>query len=429
MSKYLIKKGRVVDPATKTDAVMDILISSGKIEKTGQNIAANGAAIIDVSGSIVAPGFIDMHVHLREPGREDKETIRTGTRAAIHGGFTGVACMPNTEPAIDCPEMVKAVRDIAKKEGVCNVFIIGAITKTRGGKILSDIKGMKAEGIVAISDDGSSVEDARIMSAGLKEAKKEGVVLIAHCEDADLAAKGVVNRGLISTKMGLRGISKESEYERVRRDMELAKEVNAAIHIAHVSCMESVEAIRKAKRAGVKVTAETCPHYLALTEDCCVTYDTNTKMNPPLRTKDDVNAIKAGLQDGTIDVIATDHAPHTDCEKDVEFDLAPFGIIGLETALGLAVTELIDGKVLTWPELIAKLSLNPARILGINSAGLARGAVADITIIEPSREYTYTKDSIESKSRNSPFIGWKLKGGVSHVFVAGKMVVKDGVVI
>lgn len=423
---YLIKNGRMIDPAAGTDGIADLLVVSGKIQKTGPGLSAAGVVVVDAAGKIVAPGFIDMHAHLREPGREDKETVYAGTRAAVRGGFASVCCMPNTEPAIDSRETIGLVKDICRKDAACGVYIIGAITAGRAGRELADIKGMKKEGIVGISDDGSSVADAAVMLKALGEAKREGLPVIAHCEDALLAGKGVINKGFISTKTGLRGIPREAEYGRVERDIELAAKADARLHIAHVSCRESVDRIRKAKKAAARVTAETCPHYFTLTDECCATYDTNTKMNPPLRTKDDVQAIKEGLKDGTIEVIATDHAPHTDCEKDVEFDNAPFGVIGFETALSLAAMELVDGKVLSWPELIAKLTIGPAAILGIERGSLHQGSPADICIIDPAAEWTYAKDAILSRSKNSPFIGWKLKSRVTHLFVGGTLALKDG---
>jgi dihydroorotase len=426
---YLIKNGRAIDRANKIDDELDIFIQDGGIGKMGRDLDEKSAEIIDARNKIVAPGLVDMHAHLREPGREDEETILSGTRAAIRGGFTTVACMPNTEPAIDDAKAVKLVRDIIKKDALAHVVVIGAITRGRAGKALTDFKAMKKQGIVVFSDDGSSVEDGAVLGSALKEAKKDSVLIIEHCEDAKLSSGGVINKGFISTKMGLRGISRESEYERIRRDIELARSASSRIHIAHVSCRESVAIIRKAKKSGIEVTAETCPHYFALTEECCVTYDTNMKMNPPLRSREDAEAIKEGLADGTIDVIATDHAPHTDSEKDVEFDFAPFGIIGLETALSLAVMELIDKKVISWPELIARMSDNPAGILGLNGRGLKKGNVADITIIDPGKEYIYKRESIESKSRNSPFIDWKLKSRAVDVFVAGRLVMKDEVIL
>ncbi|MFA5146487.1 MAG: dihydroorotase [Candidatus Omnitrophota bacterium] len=424
--KYLIKSGRVIDPKNKIDAVSDIVISGGKIEAVGKGLKINGGEVIDASGRIVAPGFVDMHVHLREPGREDEETILTGTRAALRGGFTAVACMPNTDPAIDSPEAVKELSAAIKRDAMARVVMVGAITLKRAGKELADIGGMKKEGIVAISDDGSSVDDGALMLEALKDAGKNSVLVIVHCEDRKISGKGVVNEGFISTKMGLKGIPRRAEYERVKRDLELAGRASSPLHIAHVSCKESVELIRKAKKEGLKVSAETAPHYFALTDGCCVTYDTNTKMNPPLRTGDDVEAVKRGLGDGTIDVIATDHAPHTDSEKDVEFDFAPFGIIGLETALSISVMELVDKGIISWPGLIEKMSLNPAKLLGLTAGTLEKGSPADVVVIDPAGEYVYARDSIESRSKNSPFIGWRLRSQVTHVFAGGRPAVKDG---
>ena len=334
--------------------------------------------------------------------------------------------MPNTEPPLDNPAIIESLKEITEKNAEANVFIIGAITEGREGKRPTDFHKMKKGGVVAVSDDGSSVEDDKIMTEALQQSKEEDILIIEHCEDNKLSASGVMNAGLAATMLGLKGISTKSEYERVKRDIELAKKLSARIHIAHVSAKESVDIIRKAKKEGVKVTCETAPHYFSLSEDCCATYDTNTKMNPPLRSKEDVEAIKNGLRDGTIDVIATDHAPHTDSEKGVEFDFAPFGIIGLETALSLSIMELIEKGIISWNELIMKVSLNPSKILGINKGNLKKGAVADIVIINPNKEYTYTKDSIVSKSKNSPFINWTLKGMAAAVFVGGKLVVNNG---
>jgi len=288
---------------------------------------------------------------------------------------------------------------------------------------------MIKEGTLAVSDDGSSIDDEKVMAEALQQSKEEGLLIIEHCEDRKISANGVMNQSFTASKLGLRGVPKAAEYEIVKRDIELAKEMSWKIHIAHVSARESVDLIRKAKREGVKVTAETAPHYFSLNEECCATYDSNTKMNPPLRSKSDVEAIKEGLKDGTIDAIATDHAPHTDNEKDVEFDFAPFGIIGLETALSLAIMELVGQNILSWSELINKMSVNPARILGIKKGSLKKGAVADVAIIDPAREYTYTKDSVQSKSKNSPFINWVLKGQAVSLFVGGRLAMKDGVII
>jgi len=420
--KYVIKNGRIINPKDKIDEVIDILISDGKIKKIGKNLDIKSAKIIDAKNKIVTPGLIDMHTHLREPGREDKETIRTGTRAAVCGGFTSVCCMPNTKPALDNSNVINDLEKIIKKDALCNTFIIGAITKDRQGEKL--IK-FKKEEVVALSDDGASVENKELMKKALKEAKKENILIIEHCEDKRLSEKGVVNKGFISTKIGVCGISNESEYKRVKRNLDLAEETSSRIHIAHVSCKESVELIRNAKKKGVNVTAETAPHYFALTDEDCTSYNTNMKVNPPLRAKEDKNAIIKALKDGTIDVIATDHAPHTDSEKDVEFDHAPFGMIGLETALSICIKELIDTKVLTWTELINKLSLNPAKILNIKRGTLSEGQEADITIIDPESKWVYEKERIQSKSSNSPFLNWKLKGFATCVIVGGKVILKD----
>ncbi|MDO8535624.1 MAG: dihydroorotase [Candidatus Omnitrophota bacterium] len=425
MTKYLIKNGRVIDPANKIDDIFDLLISDGNIEKIGKNLS-DKAELIDAGGMIVAPGLVDMHTHLREPGREDEETVLTGTLAAIKGGFTTLACMPNTEPPLDNPAVIRSLRDTIKKDARANVFIVGAITEGRAGKRATDFHKMKKAGVVAVSDDGSSVDDETVMLSALEQSKEEGLLVITHCEDCKISGNGVMSHGFTATKLGLKGILSESEYERVKRDIDLAKKASARIHIAHVSTKESVDIIRRAKAEGVKVTAETAPHYLALTEECCATYDTNAKMNPPLRSKEDVEELKNGLKDGTIDVIATDHAPHTDSEKDVEFAFAPFGIIGLETALSLSIMELVEKKILSWPELIMKMSVNPSNILGIERGNLKKGSVADIIIIDPNGEYTYTKDSIASRSKNSPFINWILRGKVSKVFVGGQLVSNGG---
>lgn len=427
--KYLIKNGLVIDPLNKIEGQFDLLISGDKIERVAKSIGSAGAEIIDAKGKIVAPGLVDMHAHLREPGREDEETVRTGTRAAVKGGFTRIACMPNTEPAIDTPESIRALKAIIERDALAKVSIVGAITKGRIGKELVDLAAIKKEGAEAVSDDGSSVKDEGLLLEALKLSKSRSLLLIEHCEDTALSAGGVVNQGFVSTKMGLKGISRRSEYERVGRDISLAKKASCRIHIAHISCRESVELIRRAKCESIEVTAETAPHYFTLTEDCCAAYDTNTKMNPPLRGAEDVKAIVEGLRDGTIDVIATDHAPHTDSEKDVEFDFAPFGIIGLETGLSLSIMELVEKKALSWGELILKMSANPARIMGVAGGSLGEGKAADIVIIDATKDYIYKKEHIESKSKNSPFIDWRMKGRAASVFVSGTLVMKDGAIM
>ncbi len=422
--KILLKNGWVVDPANNLDEIKDILIENTKIANIAKNIKDDAEKIIDATGKIVMPGIIDMHVHLREPGREDKETIASGTRAALRGGVTSVLAMPNTAPAIDCEESVKLLKSIIKKTANTHVFIAGAITKDRLGQELSDIKRLKQEGVVAISDDGASVDDDELMFLALQKAKEAGLLVICHSEDKSLSAGGVVNLGIISTRLGLRGISRESEYKRVQRDIQLAEKASCPIHIAHVSCKESVELIAKAKKKGIKMTVDTCPHYFALTEEAVLDYDTNKKMNPPLRSKDDVEAIRQGLKDGVIDVIASDHAPHTESEKEVEFDRAEFGAIGLETELAMSITELIKTGILDWPDLVQKFCLNPAKILGIDRGRLTVGSEADIIVVSPNREWIAKKEEFVSKSRNSAFLGKKLSGTVEYTLCAGKIAYK-----
>lgn len=418
----LIKGGRVIDPANKIDAVMDVLIEGNKISKIAKDIKAQTKTIIDAANKIVAPGAVDMHVHLRQPGREDKETIASGTAAASKGGVTTVLAMPNTQPAMDCPRNIELLQGIIKKDAKINVFVCGAITLGRLGLKLSDIASLKRSGVYAISDDGSSVDNDDLMLEALKKAKQVGLLTICHCEDKKLSNGGVINLGFNSTRLGLRGISNESEYKRVARDIESAEKARACVHIAHVSCKESVEIIAKAKKKGIKVTCETAPHYFALCDEDIVDYDTNMKINPPLRSKEDVAAIREGLKNNTIDAIASDHAPHTENEKDIEFDRAEFGKIGLESGLAVSIVELVDKKILNWPELVEKIALNPARILGINKGTLSIGADADIIIIDADREFVLEKNKILSRSKNSPFIGRKLKGVIEYTIYNGRIV-------
>lgn len=420
--KLLIKNGRVVDPQNNLDEVLDILVENSKIAKVAKNIKNGADKVIEAEGKIVLPGLVDMHVHLREPGREDKETILSATKAALKGGIASLLAMPNTSPAIDSVEHVGLLKKIIQKTAKANVFICGAITVGRLGKELTDIEALKKIGAVAISDDGSSVDDDELMLAGFKQAKKAQILVICHCEDKALSAGGVVNLGFTSTRMGLRGISQESEYKRVARDIALARKIDAAVHIAHVSCAESVEIIAQAKIKGIRVTAETCPHYFALSEEAVLGYDTNMKMNPPLRDKSDVAVIKQGLSDGTIDAIASDHAPHTENEKDIEFERAEFGVIGLETELAVAIPELVDKGLLDWRGLVERMSLNPARILGINKGTLSPGADADIIVVSPDKEWVVKKEDFVSKSKNSAFMGRTLKGIVDYTICAGKLV-------
>lgn len=422
--KLLIKNGRIIDPANNIEEVLDILIENGKISKLAKNIPPNAKEVIDATNKIVMPGLVDMHVHLREPGREDKETIASGSKAALKGGVTSVLAMPNTQPPMDSVDSVRLLQGIIRKTSQVNVFIAGAITKGRLGQELTDIAKLKEEGIVAVSDDGASVDNHELFLAALKQAKEQEVLAICHSEDKILSAQGVVNLGLTSTRLGLRGISKESEYKRVARDIEFAEKAQAPVHIAHVSCKESVEIIAQAKKKGVLVTCEATPHHFSLTEEAVLGFDTNTKMNPPLRGRDDVIAIQQGLKDGTIDAIASDHAPHTENEKEIEFERAEFGVIGLETELAVSITELVGKGILSWVDLVKKLALNPARILRINKGTLSLGSDADIILVSPQEEWLVKKEDFVSKSKNSAFLGKKLKGVVEYTIRAGEIIYK-----
>ena len=420
----LIKNGRVIDPANKIDAVLDILVEDNKISQVAKNIKVQAESIMDASNKIIAPGLIDMHVHLRQPGREDKETVATATAAAAKGGITTVLAMPNTNPAIDCLEHIALLQEIINKSAKINVLVCGTITRGRLGKELSEINALSKNGAVAISDDGCSVDSDALMLEALQKAKQAGILVICHSEDKKLSGQGVINLGFNSTRLGLRGISNVSEYQRVARDIKLAEESGAAVHIAHVSCRESVEIIFQAKKKGIKITCETAPHYFTLTEDALLGYDTNMKMNPPLRSQEDLAAIKQGLKDGTIDVIASDHAPHTENEKDIEFERAEFGVIGLETEVAVSITELVHPQLLNWSKLVEKLSFNPAKILGIDKGNLGEGKIADIVIISPEEEWKVEKSKLISKSKNSAFIGRSLKGAVEYTICNGKVVYK-----
>ena len=418
----LIKNGRVIDPANKIDAVLDIFIQDKKISQVAQNIQAKAETVIDAAGKIVAPGIVDMHVHLREPGREDKETVASATAAATKGGVTTVLAMPNTIPAMDCQKSVALLQGIISKNAKINVLICGTLTKGRLGQELSEIAALKNNGVYALSDDGCSVDNDLLMLEALKQVKSTGLLAICHCEDKKLSGKGVINLGFNSTRLGLRGISNASEYKRVQRDISLAEQSACPVHIAHVSCRESVEVIAQAKQKNILVTCETAPHYFALTEEELLGYDTNMKMNPPLRSKDDLVAIKQGLRDGIIDAIASDHAPHTENEKDIEFERAEFGVVGLETELSVSIMELINQGVLDWPGLIRRLSLNPAQILGLDRGKLTAGSFADVIIISDQTSWIVNKQTLVSKSKNSAFLGRSLPGVVDYTICNGAVV-------
>lgn len=425
--KLLIKGGRVIDPKNRLDKKADILVCDGVIEKVSEDIEPDGdVRIIDAAEQIVSPGFVDMHVHLRDPGQEYKEDIETGTESAAMGGVTSVACMPNTSPVIDCEPIVSYIKTKAEKVGYANVFPIGSVSKGLNGKELSEIGELKNAGAVAVSDDGRPVADSGLMRRALEYAKMFDMPVISHCEDLSLADGGSMNEGFMATYLGLRGITRAAEEVMVSRDILIAEATHTSVHIAHVSTRGSVELVRQAKARGVSVTCETCPHYFALTENAVDGFNTNAKMNPPLRTADDVEAIKDGLRDGTIDCIVTDHAPHHTDEKNCEFALAINGIVGLETSLGLGLKYLVKTGVLTISELIEKMSVNPSEILKIGRGTLSEGAIADITIFDAQKEWTVDASKLKSKSKNTPFDGFKLYGKPEYVIVGGRVVVNKG---
>lgn len=422
----LIKNSRVIDPANNIDDNLDILIDGIIIQKIAKGIKAdNSVKIIDAKGRIVTPGLIDIHTHLREPGLEYKETIRTGTMAAAAGGFTTICCMPNTNPVNDNRAITEFILSKAEKEGIVNVLPIGAITKGSAGREISEIGDMVGAGCIAFSDDGKAIMDAEVMRRALEYVKAFDIPIISHCEDASLSHGGVMNEGFVSTTLGLRGIPKAAEEVMVARDIALSELTGSRLHIAHISTTGSVELVRAAKKRGVKVTCETCPHYFTLTEENVIGYNTNAKVNPPLRTAEDIKAIKAGLKDGTIDIIASDHAPHASHEKEIEFDYASFGMIGLETSLSL-ILNLVNEGVLTISDAISKTTINSARLLKLNKGTLREGSDADLTIIDTDKEWVVDVNNLKSKSKNTPYAGWKMKGKAVMTIVGGRIVHDTG---
>ncbi len=419
MAKLLIKNGQVIDPANKRDGRFDVLVDRGKIVDVQPSIPANGAKLIDAAGQLVVPGFVDLHTHLRQPGREDKETIETGCLAALRGGFTTVCAMPNTTPAIDHRGVVDFIHQESNRLGLVTICPIGAITKAREGKELTDFGELFDAGCIALSDDGASVADSWLMRHALEYAKVFDRPLIQHAEDPALVAGGVMHEGLVSTTLGLRGIPGEAESVLIARDIELSELTGGWVHFAHLSSAKSVELIRQAKRRGVRVTCEVTPHHLALTHEAVEGFNTHAKVNPPLRTEQDRMSLIEGLRDGTIDCIATDHAPHTDWEKDADFDSAPFGISGLETALAVCVDVLVKPGHLTWSQLVEKLSTQPAQLTGVAGGALSIGAEADLTLIDPNRSWTVDPRQFVSKGHHSPFTGRTLTGVVTKVLRHG----------
>ena len=425
----LIKHGRVIDPAHNRDEIADVLVLNGKIDRLDNKITDSGntgITIIDAQGCVVAPGFIDCHVHVREPGREDEETIATGSRAAAHGGFTTIVAMPNTTPAADTDAVIEFIIKEAARVGLVNVYPAGALTKARQGVEIAELGKMKAAGAIAFTDDGSSVMNSLVMRRVMEYAAMLAMPILVHSEDQVLGDNGSMHEGYYSTLYGMKGIPAEAETIMVSRDIQLAALTGVKLHIMHVSTQGAVALIREAKKKGLPVTAEVTPHHISLIDECLKTYDTNYKMSPPLRSAADAAALKEGLADGTIDIIATDHAPHALFEKEVEFDHAPFGVIGLETAVSIILNELYHRqKVLTLPQIVRAFSTNPARMLGLSAKGsLAPGADADITIFDPEKKVTIDAALFVSKSRNTPFNHWQLTGAPFATIVAGRCVWK-----
>lgn len=412
----LLRGGRVVDPCSNLDRVADILIVDGKIAKIGPE-AGEGfkGEAVDLTGSVIVPGFFDMHVHLREPGREDEETIESGCLAAAAGGFTEIACMPNTQPPIDERSRVEFILDQAKDQLV-TVYPIAAVTKGQKGEELTEMGDLIEAGAMAFSDDGKPIERAVVLRRALEYLKMFDRPLISHCEDVSLSEGGIMNEGVVSTLLGFQGIPSLSEESAVVRDLLITEYTGGVIHIAHVSTARAVHWIREAKARGVRVTAETCPHYLVLTEEAVRSFDPNTKMNPPLRSESDQNALWEALKDGTLDALATDHAPHSDEEKDVEFQSAPFGIIGLETAVGILLTYGVHAGRIELKDLVYRMAVAPRKILGIQENPIQEGAKANLSFLQLDLEWEVDKNQFFSKSRNTPFHGWKLKGAPIGVY-------------
>ncbi len=420
----LIKGGLVVDPSQNINQIADLFIEAGKVRKPGQDLAIHQTEVIDAAGLVVIPGLIDLHVHLREPGREDAETIESGGRAAAAGGFTSVCCMPNTQPVNDCAAVTSFILSRARQTSPVNVWPVGAITKSSAGEVLADFAEMKQAGAVALSDDGRPVANAQLMRRAMQYAAQLRLPIIDHCQDDFLFAGGVMNEGVTSAMLGLPGIPESAEVAHIARDCLLAEETQAHVHIAHLSTAKGVRLIRENKSRGVPISCEVTPHHLLLTEDALGNFDPNLKMNPPLRSKVDVEALIEGLQDGTIDALATDHAPHHLDEKMTDMIRAPFGVIGLETAVPLLFDRLVRAQILDLPAFVRLLSCNPASIVGIDRGTLKIGANADITIIDPRRTITISAPKFYSKARNTPFQGWSAMGTVTHTIVGGRIAFK-----
>jgi dihydroorotase len=427
--KVLIKNGTLVNPHSKERGRYDVIIDDGRVTHIGENLAAEGAELLDCTGKHILPAFMDMHVHLREPGFEYKETIRSGAAAAARGGFSDVACMANTNPVADCAAVIVQIKARAQEAGMARVHPIGALTLGLEGETLAEMGELRDAGCTAVSDDGHPVANANLMRNALMYAKNFDMLIISHCEDKVLVNGGFMNEGAVSTELGLKSITRAAEESMVARDAILAATFGGRIHIAHVSTAGSVEIIRQAKRSGIAITCETAPHYFSATDEDCREFDTNAKMNPPLRTREDVEAIIAGLCDGTIDCIATDHAPHHTDEKDVEFAYAANGISGLETAFSLCNMNLVTSGKMGLDRLVTLLSFNPRKIMNIPGGTIEEGNPADITIVDTQAEYILRKQDMASMGKNTLFLGRKLAGQVCHTFIGGKWAVKDTKVV
>lgn len=423
ISRILFKGGVVIDPKTRSQALGDVYVEAGTIKEVGPGLEIPGVRVVEVKGSYIAPGFIDLHCHLREPGREDEETVASGGYAALKGGFTRICCMPNTDPPIDSEGMVRHIQELSSAAGYARVMVVGCATRGREGQELSEMGGLASAGVVGFSDDGDPIADSHLMRRALEYSKIFGLPIINHCEDRLLSSGGVMHEGWVSTRLGLPGIPRVAEEAMVFRDLLLAEYTGGRLHLSHLSTQGSVEWVRWAKGRGIRVTADTCPHYLTLTHEACQGFDPNSKVNPPLRTREDLEALIAGLVDGTIDCIATDHAPHLSVEKELGFKDAPFGILGLETAFALSWMAL--ARFLSLPEVVARLSYNPARVLGMEPPLIEPGREAELVVIDPYREWVYEAEKVASKSRNSPFIGQLLRGKVLGVLIGDRWFMWD----
>lgn len=424
VGQLLIKNGRVIDPANQLDKQCDVLIVDGKVAEVGHlngDVDRTAVRVIDATGKLVTPGLIDIHVHFRDPGDEEEETIASGSTAAVAAGFTSVVCMPNTNPAIESETDVEYVHRKGRQTRKTHVYVMGAITKKREGAELAEMGMMAEAGARGFTDDGNGVQNSAVMLRAMKYAKMFDVVIAQHCQDNSFAANGVMNAGYQSTILGLPGMDALAEEAMLWRDIQLVRKTQVRYHAQHISTAGSVEIIRQAKKDGLPVSCEVTPHHLLLTEECCSTYDTNCKVSPPLRAQKDVDALKAAIAEGLVDALATDHAPHLQSEKELEFLAAPFGIASLECALGLYVKALIEPKILDWPGLIRLMTVNPGRIIGVDKGTLTRGKQGDVTIIDPTTEWQIDVNKFLSKSRNCPYHGWKIKGKVEKTIVGGEV--------